>query len=391
MRVLVIGREPNLFNEESEAFKRIREYAGLFKELHIVSGERERQKPRQYGNLYLWPAYSVFLPFRLRKSWRLGKEIARKYGIELVDAQDTGEWGLVAFLTARSAKIPLRLQIHTDIFSPFFRKASWKELIRYHLAKFLIPRAKCIRVVSHRIKHSLWRAKLSTVCGELSSPHTFPHPQTTQKITVLPIFIDISKFRNAVKDPQTEERFKDYDFKIIAVGRFMDKEKNFSMLIEIMRDFVKICPRALLVLVGDGPDKKNYQLSTINYQLQKNVIIESWRSDLSSFYKSFDLFLLSSNYEGWGRTVVEAMASGLPAVMTDVGLAGEVLLDGENGRVVPVRDPKAMLRAIKKLYEDPETRQKFAAAGQSTARSLRPATKEEYLGLYKESVSRCSF
>ena len=412
MKVLVIGREPNLFNEESEAFKRIREYAGLFKELHIVSGEREKREPRRYGNLFLWPAVSRISLLRFWQVLQLGKAIARKYRPQVIDAQDSGEWGLVAYLVARGSRIPLRLQIHTDVFSQYYRRASWKERIRYTLARFLVPRADCIRVVSHRIKQSLWRTKLSTFCGELSSPHS------TQKITILPIFTDISKFQNAAKDPQTEERFKDYDFKMIAVGRFVDKEKNFSMLIKIMRDFIKICPKALLVIVGYGPDKKKYLQMVQKYKLKKNVIIDSegevksflftptertnyversediiepWRDDLPTFYKSFDLFLLSSNYEGWGRTVVEAMACGLPVVMTDVGLAGEVLLDGENGYVVPVGDTEAMIRAIKKLYEDPEIRRKFAAVGQSTARSLRPATKEEYLTLYKESISRCSF
>ena len=165
----------------------------------------------------------------------------------------------------------------------------------------------------------------------------------------------------------------------------MDKEKNFSMPIEMMRDFVKICPQAVLVLVGDGPDRENYKLQATNYKLEKNVIIEPWRDDLPSFYKSFDLFLLPSNYEGWGRTVVEAMASGLPIIMTDVGLAGEIVIDGENGMVVPVGSKEAMLAGCTLLYHDSKKRYRLAGAGLKTAKRISEQSKDDYLKCYKDS------
>ncbi len=219
----------------------------------------------------------------------------------------------------------------------------------------------------------------------------------------------MKKFLEAKPDPATEARFREHNFKMIAVGRFVDKEKNFSMLIEMMRDFVhpvrnppsfgvaaatlgrlisngvKICPRALLVLVGDGPDKESYKLQAKAYNLENNVIIEPWRDDLPSFYKSFDLFLLSSNYEGWGRVVIEAMAAGLPVVVTDVGLAGEVVKNGENGIVVPVGNRAAMLHAVTKLFNDNRYRKRLSAAGLETVKNLEPKTKEEYLRKYEAS------
>lgn len=161
------------------------------------------------------------------------------------------------------------------------------------------------------------------------------------------------------------------------------------MLIDVMRLFVRICPRALLVIVGDGPDRVNYELGMRKYGLEKNIIIEPWRNDLPSFYQSFDLFLGSSNYEGWGRAVIEAMAVGLAVVMTDTGLAGEFVKNQENGMVVPVGDARAFLEAIKILYQDTEKRKLLAAAGRETARNLTPATREEYLAHYRKSFELC--
>ena len=62
--------------------------------------------------------------------------------------------------------------------------------------------------------------------------------------------------------------------------------------------------------------------------------MEPWTDDPFSYYKTADLFLLTSNYEGYGMAVVEAMAAGCPVIMTDVGLAGEVLIDKKDGLVV---------------------------------------------------------
>ena len=205
----------------------------------------------------------------------------------------------------------------------------------------------------------------------------------------MPIFTDIKKFLEAKKDPIIEERFRNYDFKMIAVGRFVDKEKNFSMLIEMMKNFIKICPKAILVIVGDGPDREKYKIQITNHKLKNHVIIEAWRDDLESFYKSFDLFLLSSNYEGWGRTAIEATASGLPIVMTDVGVAGEFIKDGKNGSIVPVSDKDRFLRSCRDLYLDSEKIKSFISAGYESLKNLRIKSQQEYLKEYEKSIKLC--
>src|SRR3989338_5222514 len=369
MRVLVIGREPSLFDENSEAFKRIREYAGLFDELHIVSGEEKKQEPKRYGNLYIWPAYSSFAVVRMFSVLRLGIAKARKHHIRIIDAQDVGEWGLLAWLVSVRTGIPFRAQIHTDIFSPRYRKASWKERFRYGIAEFLIPRADCIRVVSERIKKSIETR----------------NKKPEARITVLPIFTDVSEFLR-VSPNQNAQRFN-----MVAAGRFIDREKNFSMLIRMMADLVKACPNVHLTIFGDGPDRNYYHKIISSNDLGKYVKIKPWtdRAGIINFFSSCDAYLLSSNYEGWGRVVIEAMASGLPVIMTDVGLAGEVVKNGVNGIVVPVDDLNAMSDAVQDIYNNKEKLVRMAKAGRETARITALMSKENYLSLYKQSLENC--
>ena len=65
----------------------------------------------------------------------------------------------------------------------------------------------------------------------------------------------------------------------------------------------------MLLIVGDGSELT--KLKAISHKLKANVIFSPWADDLPSYYKTADLFLLTSNYEGYGRTVVEATACDL--------------------------------------------------------------------------------
>ena len=368
LNILTLGTDETIFDQDSALRQRVLDYGTNFTSFHVFCKSRIKRPTEILGPVVIHPL-PKFWPFFLFAGYSVGSSLLQHGGRWVISSENFSGEGMLAFLLSRRFSIPLQLQIHTDVFSPWYRRAGWKERIRYWLAKFLIPRADCIRVVSERI-----RASIAT-----------RNKKQEARIIILPIWTDITKFFEAKPDPATERRLENFEFKMIAVGRFVDKEKNFSMLIEMMRDFVKICPKALLVIVGDGPDRTNYESKTKNQGLENCVILERWRDDLPSFYKSFDLFLLSSNYEGWGRTVIEAMASGLPVVMTDVGLAGEVIRNGENGVVVPVGEREAMLHAVTKLFNNPQERKRLAEAGLAKVKKLEPITKKEYLKKYAAS------
>lgn len=390
-KILMLSGDPAVFTEGSEVGRRMEEYASIFDELVVVTPAVAPTGIVKVKNLILYPVYRRHVLLTKIGMAAAAFSLCKKNNFDVISVQAPDEMGLAGFIISRVFHTPLQVQIHSDVMSPWYRRAGWKEFIRYGLAKFLILRADCIRVVSERIRKS--------ILGKSD----FKREVRLQKISVLPIFTDISKFLNAKRDDnsalisvspkarnQRVSAYTEYDFKMITVGRFVDKEKNFSMLIDMMRDFIKICPKALLVIVGDGQDRKNYESRIKNQGLEKYVILEKWRNDLPSFYKSFDLYLMPSNYEGWGRTVIEAQASGLPVVMTDVGLAGEVVKDRQNGRVVAVGDKGAFLAACLDLYRNSTQRKEFAQNGLEAVKNIEPKTKEEYLKLYADSFKHCS-
>lgn len=372
MKILMISGDNEIMNETSGVHARMRAYAELCDELHIVALGGERDITHPYKNLFLHSLSGGKISQRV-KAYRTAWSIAARGSIDIVTAQSSDELGLIAFLVARLRRARLQLQVHTDIMSPWYRRAGAVPRLKYMLARFLLPRADCIRVVSDRIARSL-----------INGLHIPP-----SSLVVLPIFTDVSALRNRSSQISKDARTRNSACAMIAVGRMKEKEKNFSMLIRAMVEVIKKYPTAMLVITGDGPDKEYYQSLISVFRLERNVFLDPWRNDLPSFYPSFDLLVMPSYIEGWGRVAIEAMATGLPVVMTDVGVAGEIVHDGINGRVVPVADQSALAAAICDLCAHPETRIKFAKAARATAYNLHPSTKEEYLARWKESFECC--
>ena len=368
----MISEDNKIMNEQSEVHKRMRAYAELCDELHIVVLGVEHDVQHSYKNLFLYSLSGNKMLQRV-KAYGSARSIAAHHSIDIVTAQSPDELGLIAFMVTRSSRARLQLQVHTDIMSPWYRRAGVVPRIKYMLARFLLPRADCIRVVSSRIARSL-----------VDELHISP-----SLLTILPVFTDISAFRGRSVKISKDARTRNSVCAMIAVGRMKEKEKNFSMLIRAMVEVVKKYPTAVLVIAGDGPDKEYYQSLISVFRLERNVFLDPWHNDLFSFYPSFDLLVMPSYIEGWGRAAIEAMASGLGIVMTDVGVAGEIIRDGINGRVIPVADQSALADAISDCCGHPEIRIKFAKAAQATAFDLHPSTKEEYLAQWKKSFN-CS-
>lgn len=372
MKILMISGDNAIVDVASEVHGRMKSYAHMCDELHIVVLGGETSFKHSYGNLFLYSMSGNKIIQRIA-AYRMARLIVAQERIDVVTAQSSDELGLIAYVAARRSGARLQLQVHTDICSPWYRRAGAVPRIRYMLARFFLRRADCVRVVSRRVAKSL--------VDDLHIP--------VSSLTVLPVFTDVQAFTPQRTKIRKDVRTQESVCAMIAVGRMKEKEKNFSMLIRAMVEVIKKFPTAVLVIVGDGPDKEYYQSLISVFRLERNVFLEQWRNDLPLFYKSFDLMVVPSYVEGWGRVIIEGMASELPVLMTDVGAAGEIVHDGINGRVIGVGDQLALVTAINDLCAHPEIRIKLAKAARETVYNLHPSTKEEYLTQWKKSFDCC--
>ncbi len=144
--------------------------------------------------------------------------------------------------------------------------------------------------------------------------------------------------------------------------------------------------RLRLIIVGDGPLRETLQQQVRTLDIQANVWMAGDRDDVPALLRLLDLFVLPSLGEGISNTLLEAMATGVPVVATDVGGNPELVEEGHNGRLVPVNDPQALAGVMEQLVRQPDLLTVMGDNGLERVRSQFDwdVTVEKYLSIYDE-------
>lgn len=365
----MIGTDPNFFRPGTEARRRAEAYGRLFGTLDvIVYTPRGFTAERLASGTRLHPTDSYLRILRPWDAFWLGRRIIRQQRMSVISVQDPAECGVVGLLLKTIFGLPLHVQMHADFFSPHFRRNSWQERIRYWLARLVIPRGDYFRVVSQRLKNSLH--------STFNIQHSY--------IAVLPIFVDREAFASAAPKFNLRRKYPEFDFIMLMVSR-LNRDKRIDVALDAFAELVSEFPKTGLVIVGGGPERKNVELRIQDLELSHCVRLEGWQDDVRAYFKTADLYLLTSAFEGYGRTVIEAASAGIPVVMTDVGVAGEVIRDGETGRVVPVEGRAALAAALGEARQNYSKMRKMAERARAEVLAMEPRTWPEYLRRYQKS------
>jgi len=184
------------------------------------------------------------------------------------------------------------------------------------------------------------------------------------------------------------------DVVAVCVARFAP-QKAHGVLLEALS---RACagqqpgePRLRLLLVGDDPfgdGRSRVESKARELGLLENgdCLLLGIRRDVPRLLAASDLFVMSSRWEGLGLVFLEAMATGLPVLSTNVSAVPEVVLDGETGLLVPVDDPAALSAALLDLTRDSELRNRLGTAGRLRVAQVfsLPRMVQETLAVYSE-------
>jgi glycosyltransferase involved in cell wall biosynthesis len=136
--------------------------------------------------------------------------------------------------------------------------------------------------------------------------------------------------------------------------------KNHDLIISAASELSNSCPDIIFVFVGDG-DLHDHLVERINGAgLTDRFVLLGWRNDVARLLHSFDLFIMCSHNEGMGRAFVEAQASGLPVIGSQVGGIPEVILEGKTGFIVSPDDAHALAERIKEMYTQRDNAQEIS-------------------------------
>jgi glycosyltransferase involved in cell wall biosynthesis len=147
----------------------------------------------------------------------------------------------------------------------------------------------------------------------------------------------------------------------------LSEEKGINYLIEGFSDLVKKLD-AQLVIVGEGREKKKLERMTRDFNIRDRVFFLGWQENPYKYLKRMDVFILPSLWEGFPTAVIESMVCGVPVIATrSTGGVEELIEDGVNGLLVPVRDTKSLSDSVYTLLQNKELRGRFVKKAEKKA------------------------
>lgn len=275
-------------------------------------------------------------------------------------------WQVLGILWSGSRRIIFTQQNEYQNWKPLFARLR----IRLYFLLFFgfIDKYTC---VSQRVRDSL-----SVLSGKSS-----------QKFVVIPNSVDTNNFfpDRLQREAQRQElKVDSSEFLAGMVARF-SLQKGHQYLIEALRILKEKNVRCKLLLVGGGELETEIRAMVKRYNLGDTVLFYGQARDVNHVLQALDCFILSSLWEGMPLALLEAMASGIPVIATDVAGTREVVHHLQNGILIPSRSAESIVAALLQLKESPELRENIVNQALTFVRERYSveANMKAYLRLYE--------
>ena len=172
------------------------------------------------------------------------------------------------------------------------------------------------------------------------------------QVTFVPNPVDVSSLQRRAAAPPSLPSLPFQRPYLLHVGRLRMSQKGQDIAIKAFSQMRERWPELLLVLAGEGPDRKRIEAMVDDLGLAGRVVLPGWLNDPAPLMARAEAFILSSRYEGWPNVLLEAMACGCPVVACDCESGPrEILGDSRYGALVPRDDPDALARAVESILE----------------------------------------
>ncbi len=359
MRVLTLsadGRE--LLAAESPLKRRFIEYGTLVERFDVVYPDTTNRITHLSDRVTLYGVRARSKITYFFALWLRLRALQSQHQYDVLSTSDPYFLARLALWFRYFMHVGVEIQVHG------FEK--WRG-IRPWLARWNLRCADQVRAVNERLAKTL----LNT-CGVSQS-----------RIAVFPIFIDPTRFIKVAHERVLDSHTL---FTFITVSRLVPVKRIEKQLEALAR--VRERHDAQLFIVGDGPERVALETLANALNIRSSVTFFGAQQDIPSFLARADVFLLTSETEGYGIAPIEAACAGLPVIMTDVGCANEVLRDHVHSFILPVdHTPETLANAMRQLIENTELRAKFSTNALKVAENLPSKTQilEKYLNSWERA------
>lgn len=305
----------------------------------------------------------------------------KSWNLDVIHSHTEFGIGILARLLAKQFNIPLVHTYHTlyedythYITHGYFEKSS-KKIVEY-LTKFYCDKTANELIVPTNKIYKLFKEKY----------------EFQKNIHIIPTGIEVDRFytenvdKSYVQALRKKLKIQKKDFVILFVGR-LASEKNVEFLLNAHQKIIKKHANIKLIIVGDGPDKENYEKLAESLKISQNVIFNgkaAWE-EMPFYYHCADIFATASTTETQGLTVIEAMAAGVaPLCINDESFLGTVTHE-LNGLIF--KDEDEYINSVTKLYSDRQELERLDKQARIQAEHCSSASyAERVLEVYKRAL-----
>jgi N-acetyl-alpha-D-glucosaminyl L-malate synthase BshA len=237
------------------------------------------------------------------------------------------------------------------------------------------------------VQYALNKTDAITCVSEFLYQSTIREFSPNKPIEVIPNFVDTNEYKRQ-SNPKLRRRFADDEEKIIIHISNFRKVKRVPDVVQTFSLILKQIP-SRLILVGDGPDFSEVENLIIKLNLKDKVWLLGEQTSIVELLSISDLFILTSETEGFGLAALEAMSCEVPVVCYNVGGLNEFVFDGINGFLVRVGNIELLANKSIELLRNDTLRQSFAINARKTVVKNFDSRIiiEKYLNLYLSLIN----
>lgn len=339
MNICLLGQfPPHIGGVSSHTYRLSRELVKRGDEVHVLTYPHPDIKDINGIHVETAPTVNIKglrgVLFLISATFKL-ISMVRRYNIDLIHAHFLIPPGLIAVFVGGITGKKVAVTVHgSDIFiqssNPILRP----------IIKYVLKKADYIAVVNEIIREQILKLGIVGI---------------SDKIKVTPNAVDLEKFKPDIKSNFREKLKLDPKKRVIVFVGNLVPQKGLKYLLNAKKQMKY---PAELVIVGDGPLMGELQERVKTNRIE-DVYFTGARRDVERIMPAADVFVLPSTSEGFPITLLEAFASGLAAVATNVGGVKE-LVTPDVGLMVEPEDQAALAKALDKIIQDTELRRKMA-------------------------------
>jgi L-malate glycosyltransferase len=325
------------------------------------------RKDSEFAKRMLAQGFEVIeLPFKseldLFTAWKV-RELVKRHKVDIVHMHSGHSHTIGVLSSVLGHSAPLVLSKRTDYPVRDNKFSQWK---------FNYPGIKRILTVSAKIK--------DVIKPSLKRP---------ELVEVVYSGIDVSKFPDSPQQNIRELVGLPPMVKVVTNTSAIAEQKDYPTFVAVAKLLTQKYADLYFVICGDGPLKASIETLVKDQGLEERVRFTGFRSDLPSFLGSADLFLITSQDEGLGTSILDAFGTRVPVVGTAAGGMPEIIRHEDTGLMAPIKDAATLAGHVERLlYQDAATRERLVKNARALAEEFSyKRTAEQTVAVYKNLVA----